>query len=43
VLARQAAIRLVKDELKRQGVRVHSVETRDITSLLMTTLQPIQS
>ena len=30
VLARQAAINLVKDELKRQGVRVHSVEMRHI-------------
>jgi hypothetical protein len=30
VLARQAAINLVKDELKRQGLRVHSVAMRDI-------------
>jgi hypothetical protein len=30
VLAKQAAIRLVKDELQRQGIRVHSVAARDI-------------
>jgi hypothetical protein len=30
VLARQAAIRLVKSELARQGLRVHSVAMRDI-------------
>jgi hypothetical protein len=28
--AKQAAIRLVKDELQRQGIRVHSVPMRDI-------------
>jgi len=30
VLARQAAINLVKSELARQGLRVHSVPMRDI-------------
>ena len=30
VLARHAAIRLAKDELARQGVRVNSVPMRDI-------------
>ena len=30
VLAKQAAIRLVKDELQRQGIRVHSVPMREI-------------
>jgi hypothetical protein len=30
VLAKQAAILLVKDELRRQGLRVHSVPLRDI-------------
>ena len=30
VLARQAAINLVKSELQRQGLRVHSVPMRDI-------------
>jgi hypothetical protein len=30
VLAKQAAILLVKDELRRQGLRVHSVPMRDI-------------
>jgi len=30
VLARQAAIKLVKDELQRCGERVHSVPMRDI-------------
>ena len=30
VLARPAAIRLVKDELTRRGERVHSVPMRDI-------------
>jgi hypothetical protein len=30
VLARQAAIRLVKDRLAREGQRVHSVPARDI-------------
>jgi hypothetical protein len=30
VLAKQAAIRLVKDELQRRGLRVHSVPARDI-------------
>jgi hypothetical protein len=30
VLARQAAIALVKDELRRRGERVHSVPMRDI-------------
>jgi hypothetical protein len=30
VLAKQAALRLVKDELQRQGIRVHSVPARDI-------------
>ena len=30
VLAKQAAIQLVKCELQRQGIRVHSVPMRDI-------------
>ena len=30
VLAKQAALRLVKDELQRQGIRVHSVPARDV-------------
>ena len=30
VLAKQAAIQLVKCELQRQGIRVHSVTMRDI-------------
>ena len=30
VLARQAAIALVKDDLRRRGERVHSVPLRDI-------------
>ena len=30
VLARQAAIRLAKDELARQGLRLHNVPMRDI-------------
>ena len=29
-LAKQAAILLVKDELRRQGIHVHSVARRDI-------------
>ena len=30
VLAKQAAIRLVKSELQRQGIHVHSVPARDV-------------